>query len=66
MVGIGPLCPKGSIQLVHVGGGKHGGFEEERKPVDLAGNLILKLREYSFPREGSQVPRNSDLCAQGV
>lgn len=48
------------------GGGKHGGFEEERKPVDLTGGLILKLREYSFPKEGSQVPRNSDLCAQGV
>lgn len=48
------------------GGGKHEGFEEERKPVDLTGGLILKLREYSFPREGPQVSRNSDLCAQGV
>lgn len=35
------------------GGGKHGGFEEERKPVDLAGGLILELREYSFTRECS-------------
>lgn len=59
------MSKRESIQLAH-GGGKHGGFEEERKPVDLAGGLIVKLREYSFPREGSQVPRNSDLCAQGV
>lgn len=61
MVGIGSLCPTGFMQLAHVG---EGSMEDLKKK----GNLLiwLKLREYSFPREGSQVPRNSDLCAQGV
>lgn len=44
-------------------------MEDLKKKENLLirpGALVLKLREYSFPREGSQVPRNSDLCAQGV
>lgn len=39
--------------------------KKERKPVALAGGLIMKRREYSFPGEGSRGPRNSYLCAQG-
>lgn len=66
MVGIGPLCPTGFMQLAHVGEGSMEDLKKKGNLLIWLGGLILKLREYSFPREGSQVPRNSDLCAQGV
>lgn len=39
--------------------------DKKRKPVALAGGLMMKPREYSFPGEGSRGPRNSYLCARG-
>lgn len=65
VVGKGPLSARDRVaSLADVGEGSRED-KKERKPVALAGGLMMKPREYSFPGEGSRVPRNSYLCAQG-
>lgn len=39
--------------LAGVGEGSVEGYEKETEPVVLAGGLMMKQREYSFPGEGS-------------